>query len=184
MYNLDSNSSLFSKENILRLWQSSWIYFICTKNTYCIMPSKNSYFWCKQYRHAFVKIENYCANYRIFSIWFNFIYLLTYIKQTTICDIENTDPALEKAPKSGGLNQLIGSQPYSLESWISIGKGYILSMNKKICFASSWQCKHVVLCPFWFSMIWIFSSVNVFRPRYVTLKIQILPWKRHQKVVG
>jgi hypothetical protein len=35
MYNLDSNSSLFSKENILRLWQSSWIYFICTKNTYC-----------------------------------------------------------------------------------------------------------------------------------------------------
>jgi hypothetical protein len=42
MYNLDSNSSLFSKENILRLWQSSWIYFICTKNTYCIMPSKNS----------------------------------------------------------------------------------------------------------------------------------------------
>ena len=42
MYNLDSNSSLFSKENIVRLWQSSWIYFICTKNTYCIMPSKNS----------------------------------------------------------------------------------------------------------------------------------------------
>lgn len=44
------------------------------------------------------------------------------IKQ--ICDAGNPDPALEQAPKSGGLNQLIGSQPYSLDSWISIGNTF------------------------------------------------------------
>jgi hypothetical protein len=55
-----------------------------------------------------------------------------------ICDIENTDPALEKAPKSGGLNQLIGSQPYSLESWISIGNNWISIGNNWISIGNNW----------------------------------------------